>query len=72
MVRLLSPHVRQHRVSPKVRVTGMGEIGKQRQLNEKKQNLAVGDLSFYETIWNLKFSFKHRLVNEGPSRYCKV
>jgi hypothetical protein len=72
LVCLLSPHVRHHRVSPAVRVPGMGEIGKQRQLNEKKQNLAVCDLGFYETIWILKFSLKHRLMNVGPPRYRKV
>ncbi len=72
MVCLLPLHVRNYEVRPEVRVPCTGKIGKQRQLNEKKQNLAVGDLSFYETIWILKFSLKHRLMNVGPPRYRKV
>jgi len=39
--------------------TGMGEIGKQRQLNKKKQNRVVQDFSFYKMRWTLKFSLKH-------------
>ncbi len=42
----------------------MGEIGKQRQLTEKKWYGVVRDLSFYETRWILKLSFKHHLKNE--------
>jgi hypothetical protein len=42
---------------------GMGEIGKQRQLNEKTQIGVVQDLSFYEMRWILKFSFRHNLMN---------
>ncbi len=45
-------------------MAGMGEICKRRQLNEKKQYRAVQDLSFYETRWILKFSFKYHLMNE--------
>jgi len=43
---------------------GMGEIGKQRQLNDKKQIEVVRDLSFDETICILKFPFRHHLMNE--------
>jgi hypothetical protein len=43
---------------------GVGEIGKQRQLNEMKWYGAVRDLSFYEIRWILKFCFKHHLMNE--------
>jgi hypothetical protein len=43
---------------------GMGKLGKQSQLNEKKWYGANGGLSFYETRWILKFSFKHCLMNE--------
>ncbi len=42
----------------------MGEIGKLRQLNEMEWYRAVRDLSFYEMRCVLKFSFKHRLMNE--------
>ncbi len=42
----------------------MGKIGKQKQLNETKQNGAVLDLSFYETRGILKFSFKHHLMSD--------
>jgi len=45
-------------------VTGMGEISKWRQLNDKIWYRAVWDLSFYKTRWILKFSFKHRLKKE--------
>ena len=43
---------------------GMGKLGKQSQLNEKKWYGAERDLSFYETRWILKFSLKHCLMNE--------
>jgi hypothetical protein len=33
-------------------------------LNEKKRYGAVQDLGFYKMRWILKFSFKHRLMNE--------
>jgi hypothetical protein len=72
LVGLLPLHVRNYEVRPEVRVPCTGKISKQRQLNEKKQNLAVGDLSFYETIWILKFSLKHHLINDVPLRYHKV
>jgi hypothetical protein len=49
-------------------IVGMGEISKQRQLNEKIQYGMVRDLSFYETRWILKFSFKHSLMNEIERR----
>jgi hypothetical protein len=42
----------------------MGEIGKQRQLNKLEWYGAVQDVVFYKTKWILKFSFKHRLMNE--------
>ncbi len=42
----------------------MGEISKQRQLNEKEWYGAIRDLSFYEMRWILKFSFMLRLTNE--------
>jgi hypothetical protein len=45
-------------------MAGMGDIGKRRQLNKKKQYQVVRDFSFYETRWILKFSFKHHLMNE--------
>jgi hypothetical protein len=45
-------------------VTGMGEISKHRQLNEKKRYRAVQDLSFYEMRWIFKFSLKYHLMNE--------
>jgi hypothetical protein len=38
--------------------TDMGEITKQRQLNEKIRYMAVRDLGFYETRWIL---FEHCL-----------
>ncbi len=43
--------------------TGMGEISKQRQLNEKMRYGVVRDLGFYETRWILKFSFNQCLIN---------
>jgi hypothetical protein len=43
---------------------GMGNISKQRQLNEKIEYGVIQDLSFYETRWFLKISFKHLLLNE--------
>jgi len=42
----------------------MGEMSKQRQLNEKIWYRAVRYLGFYEMIWILKISFKHHLMNE--------
>jgi hypothetical protein len=45
-------------------MAGMGEIGKRRQLNEKKWYRAVIDLSFNERRLILKFSFKHHLMNK--------
>ncbi len=42
----------------------MGEIGKQRQLNEKKKYGGVQEYSFYEIRWILKFLFKHYFMNE--------
>jgi hypothetical protein len=42
----------------------MGDIGKQRQLNETEWYRAVRDLVFYELRWILKFSFKHCLMND--------
>ncbi len=42
----------------------MGEIGKQRQLNENKWFGAVRDLNFYEMRWISKVFFKHNLINE--------
>jgi hypothetical protein len=42
----------------------MGEISKQRQLNEKEQYRTVRDLSFNEVKGILKFAFKHHLINE--------
>jgi hypothetical protein len=42
----------------------MGEIGKQRELNEMKWYGAMHDLGYYETRWICKFSSKHRLMNE--------
>ncbi len=58
-------------------MAGMGEINKQRQLNEKIRYGVVRDLSFYKTRWILKFSFKHSLMNEieqrvSQSRPCLV
>jgi hypothetical protein len=44
--------------------SSMGKIGKQRQLNEMEWYGAVRDLGFYEMRWILKFSFKHRKMNE--------
>jgi hypothetical protein len=43
---------------------GMGEIGKQSQLHEKKKYGAVQELSFSEIRWILKFSFKHYFMNK--------
>jgi hypothetical protein len=45
-------------------IVGIGEISKQRQLNEKIRHGVVRDLIFYETRWILKFSCKHHLMNE--------
>ncbi len=45
-------------------LSGMGEISKRRQLNEKIWHGAIRDLSFYEMRWILKFSLKHHLMNE--------
>jgi hypothetical protein len=42
----------------------MGEMSEQRQLNEKIRYRAVLDLGFYKTVWILKISFKHHLMNE--------
>ncbi len=42
----------------------MGEIGKQRQLNQKKQYGAIQDHGWNEMRWILKFSFKQHLMNE--------
>ncbi len=48
----------------KKKAVGMGEICKWIQLNTKKWYWVVQDLSFYEMRWILKFSLKHRLMNE--------
>jgi hypothetical protein len=42
----------------------MGKIGKQRQLNEKKQYGAVQDLGFNKTRQILKLSLMQHLMNE--------
>jgi hypothetical protein len=42
-----------HKVFSKI-FLDMGEIGKWRQLDEKKQNGVVWDLGFYEMRWILK------------------
>jgi hypothetical protein len=45
-------------------MSGMDEIGKRRQLNEKKWYRVVRDLGFYKMRWILKFSIKHHLMDE--------
>ncbi len=49
----------------------MCEIGKRRQLNEKKRYGAVRDLSFYETRWIAKLSLKNWSAekNISPLRF---